>query len=223
MPVIVIGTSHIAQESITAIKRAIADTKPNFIAVELDIKRLHALASNQQSKLSLRDISHVGVKGFLFAFFGSLIQRKLGKLVGLAPGSDMLQAVKIAQREKIPLLLIDQDINITLRRFSDQLSWADKFHFIEDMVRGLLFPKSEIKKYDLHTLDLRKIPSTELVEKMIGQLKKRYPSIYRVLIAERNHVMIQRLRNISAQHPAATILVVVGAGHKSEIEKAFRV
>src|SRR3989344_6827887 len=115
---IIIGTSHIAQESVNKIKSTIERTKPQVVAVELDQMRLYGLINNQKSKISLRDIRTIGFKGYLFALLGSYVQKKLGKLVGLAPGSDMLTAVKIAQKNNIPFALIDRIIEITLRRFS---------------------------------------------------------------------------------------------------------
>src|SRR3989344_7746802 len=144
---IIIGTSHIAQESVTKIKHTIELTKPAVVAVELDQMRLHALLTNQKSKISLRDISRIGFKGYLFALLGSYIQKKLGKVVGLAPGSDMLTAVKLAHKSNIPVALIDRNIEITLKRFSQTLTWAERFRFLGDIVKGLFFPKSQLKKY----------------------------------------------------------------------------
>src|SRR3989344_6927999 len=92
---IIVGTSHIARQSIAEIKKTIENEKPSVIAVELDAMRLQSLITNK-SKIELRMIIRVGVKGFIFALIGSYIQKKLGKIAGLAPGSDMLSAVKEA-------------------------------------------------------------------------------------------------------------------------------
>ena len=218
---IIIGTSHISRESVSLIAKVIEEKKPDFVAVELDVRRLHALLTHQKGSLHIRDVFRVGFKGFLFAVIGSLVQRKLGKLVGLEPGSDMLQAVRMAQRHGIQLLLIDQDIEVTLRRFSQAFSWKEKFRFIADMVKGLLFPRAELKKYGLGDIDLRKVPPAQLVDTLIGQLKVRYPNLYQVLIAERNAYMIKKLKRIGVDKPDARVVVVVGAGHQRELEKAL--
>jgi pheromone shutdown-related protein TraB len=219
--IIVIGTSHIARESIEDIQRAVEQHQPQFVAVELDVKRLHALLSKKKRGLRLVDIRRVGFKGFVFAAIGGFLQRKLGKMVGSAPGSDMLEAVKIAREKKCTLALIDQDIEVTLRRFSQSLSWRERFRFVGDLVRGLLFPKRELKRVGLDHIDLSKVPPDVLVRKLTLQLKKRYPSVYQVLIKERNDVMIGNIRKIVEAHPEATVVVVVGAGHKEAIERAF--
>ncbi len=219
--VIIVGTSHISEESIQTIRQIVSNYRPNFIAVELDIKRFQALISKQKPKLRITDIKHIGFKGFLFALIGQYIQKKLGKLVNTTPGSDMLEAIKLSKQNKIPLILIDQDIETTLKRFSKAISWKERLNFIIDIIKGTFFRSSEMKRYHLDKLDLRKVPSDKLVKLLTAQLKKRYPSVYKVLIEERNSHMIRQLKLLAKQNQNSTILVVVGAGHKDAIAKAL--
>lgn len=220
--IILIGTSHIAQQSVAEIKHVLQNHPVTLIAIELDAKRLRALLSKQQPSIRLSDIRRVGLKGFLFVLIGSYIQRRLGRMVGTAPGSDMLQAVRLAKEHNIPIALIDQDIEVTLRRFSQTLSWKERFRFAIDLFRGAFFQQSELKRYGLDRLDLRKVPPEQLIKRLTSQLKKRYPNIYKVLIEERNRYMINQLNLLAKQNPDATILVVVGAGHKDAIQQAFK-
>ena len=215
-----LGTSHIAQESIRRI-RAAAETSPAVIAVELDHKRLASLLQGGKTALRFSDIRRIGLKGFLFAWIAGIVQRKLGAQVGIIPGSDMLQAVKIAHQQKIPIALIDQDIEITLRRFSSRLSWRERGRFLIDIIRGLLFGKRELKKYGLAHFDLRKVPSEEMIATMVKLLRERYPNVYEVLVEDRNRVMAQNLLRLAAQHEG-TILAVVGAGHVMGMREILR-
>ncbi|MGM5487649.1 MAG: TraB/GumN family protein [Nanobdellota archaeon] len=203
----IIGTSHIAQQSIDEISALIKEKQPDIVAVELDKKRLYALQNEIETKVSLSDISRIGFQGFLFTLLGSWAQKKLGNIVGIKPGSDMLAAVKQAQKNGAKIALIDQDIERTLKNFSKQLTWKDKWNLAKDTFSGAY-------KKDLRQMDLSKVPPEELVEKLLRQVKDRYPSIHQVLIDDRNHHMVARLRRIQNQHPDAHILVVVGAGHK---------
>lgn len=218
----VIGTSHIAQQSIAEIQRAAGEQRPDIIAVELDAQRLHALLHRQRTRIRASDLLRVGVKGALFAWIGSAIQRRLGKIVGTVPGADMLHAVKLAQRLKIPLALIDRELTVSLQRFSQTLSWKERLRFLADIVRGMLFPRRELAMYGLEQFDLRSVPAEDAVRKMILRVKQRYPNVHRVLIEERNRFMIARLKKLVQEHPDEEVLVVVGAGHKEAIEKAFR-
>ena len=63
---IMIGTSHIAEQSLREVKDAVEKEKPDFIAVELDARRLYALSRNEKRRVKLSDIRYIGFKGFLF-------------------------------------------------------------------------------------------------------------------------------------------------------------
>ena len=122
---VLIGTSHIAKASIDEIKEAFHSVKPNFVAVELDKRRLASLLSNKSQTLGLSNIRFIGVKGYLFALLGHYVQKKLGSIVQIKPGSDMLEGVNLARQNNKKLFLVDQDITITLKKFSKNLSFED--------------------------------------------------------------------------------------------------
>tara|TARA_B100001971_G_C18129856_1_gene504205 strand:- start:574 stop:1086 length:513 start_codon:yes stop_codon:yes gene_type:complete len=153
----------------------------------------------------------VGIKGFIFALIGAWAEKKLGKLVGVTPGSEMKRAVKLAKKNKIRMTLIDQDIEITLKRFSKSLTWKEKWNFVVDIVKAVFVRKKVIE------FDLTKVPNKKVIKKLVGQVKKRYPNIYRVLIEERNHVMSDNLRKIMETYPDKKILAIIGAGHEDDI------
>jgi len=160
---IIIGTSHIAKESIRKVKKTIKEFKPDIVAVELDHRRLHALLQKKQRGPSIYAIKTVGFQGFIFAVIGSWVSKKLGRMVGVNPGEDMKTAVMTAKKHNIQIALIDQDIEITLSRFSRFMTRQEKWQIAKDVFSGLFFPKREIKKYGLDKFDLNKIPGEELV------------------------------------------------------------
>jgi len=211
--IIIVGTSHIAKESVQNVKKTIKDRKPDIVAVELDIKRYYGLLQKQKPKISIYNLPRVGFKGFLFAFLGSWASKKLGKMVGVEPGDEMKAAIKLAKKNKIKLALIDRDIEVTLSRFSKALTWKEKWQFIKDIFNGIFFKNKQIKKYGLNEFDLSKVPSTVLIEKLMKMMKEKYPSIYMVLVEERNKYMAKKLQEILMKNPDATIVAVVGAGH----------
>jgi len=214
-----LGTSHIAQQSINEIKHAITTFQPDIIALELDTQRTHSLLSEKPNKISLTAISQIGVKGYLFAKIGQFTQQKLGNSVGIAPGSEMKTALELAKKNNLPVKLIDQPIQITLKNFSKHLTWKEKFHFFTDILTGIFFPKKQLRKFGLEKLDLRKVPEKELIIKMVSQLKKRYPNIYKTLIDDRNRYMTKQLIKLFREHPDKKILAIVGAGHLDGIQE----
>ncbi len=215
----IIGTSHIAKQSLDEVTSTIEREKPDIIAIELDRRRLFALKTNKKRKLTFRDIRSIGIKGFLFNVIGAYIEKKLGKIVGVKPGSEMISAIKLAEKNKIKLALIDQDIAITLKRFSKTFTWKEKFNLARDLFRAVFFRKRELKRLGITDLDLSKVPSKKLIKKLLERVKTDYPNIYKVLIEERNHVMANNLRKLISQHPDKRILAIIGAGHKEGIEE----
>ncbi len=211
-----IGTSHIATESVAKVEQVILTEQPAIVALELDRKRLYALLHPQKARASWRDIKRIGVKGYLFSIIGAWVERKLGEKVGVKPGAEMLKAVQAARQVKAHLALVDQDIEVTLKRFSHALTWKEKGRLVVDVLKGVITRKSEF------VFDLSTVPSEKLIAKMIRQVQKRYPNIYRVLVTERNHVMAHRLAWLMRANPDKRIVAVVGAGHEKELVRLIR-
>ncbi len=207
---ILVGTSHIAKQSVDQVKNIILDKDPDIIALELDRKRFYALRYKKQRKASLRSIKNIGVKGFLFQLIGAWVEAKLGKYVGVKPGSEMITAIQLAKEHKKKIALIDQDIEITLKRFSQEFSFKEKANLVIDILTAP-FKRKKIP------FDLTKVPSQAVIKKLVADVKKRYPNVYKVLIKERNDVMARNLYMLMRDYPKKLILGIIGAGHEEEI------
>jgi len=222
----IVGTSHIAKHSKKLIKEKFLDLEPDIIAVELDKNRLQSLLNPQNKNLpSPKLIFSVGFVGYLFVLLGSIIQKKLGSSVGVMPGEDMLYAVQLAKNNKLDLALIDRPIQITLRRLSKQFTFKEKFKVLVDILKipfqflyFLLLPKKSKKKLlqskSKKSFSLNEVPGDDVIQPIMDLLEKRYPSLFKVLITERNYFMMRRLVILTKKNPNKKILAVVGAGHK---------
>ncbi|MBU3941576.1 MAG: TraB/GumN family protein [Nanoarchaeota archaeon] len=218
----IIGTSHIAKQSVDSVKNTILKEKPDIIALELDKNRLYGLMHNQKRKISITDISKIGFKGFLFSWIGSIIQKKLGDYVGVTPGSEIKTAIRLAKKQKARIALIDQNIETTLKRFSKALTWKEKWNLLVDIFKGVVLRKNELEDLNIEKFDLTKVPSQEVIRKLINKMRERYPNICRVLIDERNKIMARNLSYLMNEHPEKNILAVVGAGHEEEIVELIK-
>jgi len=205
----IIGTSHIARHSVREIEKAFHEMKPDIVAVELDPSRLQALLSEKKPDYSPRIIREIGLKGYLFALVGGLVQQKLGDIVGVKPGSDMLRAVTLARDNGCRIALIDRDIRITLSRLSKKITWKERLNFLIDVFRA---PFSKRMR-----LDLSKVPEKKLILELMNILKSRYPGLHQVLVEERNHIMALKLCTLIENYPDKHILAVVGAGHEDAL------
>lgn len=204
----IIGTSHISPESAKTVQKAIQRIKPDFVAIELDKGRFISITKKKRS-MSRKEIKSIGIKGFIFLLVGAWIEKKLGKIVGTEPGVEMKIAINEAAKIKAKIALIDQQINITVSRLIKNLTWKEKFTFLYDLTIGWMFQRKLAMK-----LDLNKVPGDEMIEAMVDIVKARYPTVYNVLIAERNIYMAKKLIRLVKDNPDSKIVAVIGAGHK---------
>lgn len=210
----IIGTSHIAKESVREIRRVFEEFHPDIVAVELDKRRLASLreGASRDRRVPISMVRQVGVVGWIFLSVGGWLQRKMGGAVRMEPGADMLEAVKIASENKKVLALVDQDVLVTMRRLSSAFTWREKLRVIRD----ILFAPFSREKI---SIDLSKVPDAKTLRVLMDMMRKRYPSLYRVIVIERNIYMATRIDRLARATPRQRILLVVGAGHEDDLRK----
>ncbi len=207
-----LGTSHIAAQSIASIEQHFRVNPPEMICLELDRERFHALLHGHREGPKLKDIKHIGWKGYLFAKLGHWAEHQLGSSVGIQPGEEMLTAYRLAKTHHSKIALIDQPIRITLRRL--HIPWKERLRFVWDILRS---PFAKKARFDLST-----VPSTEVINGLLREVQAHYPSIYRTLIEERDIYMAKKLHALSVSYPTISILAIVGAGHVPGIMRYIR-
>jgi len=212
MTIYIVGTSHIAGESVSKVKKAIAEKKPGCVAVELDMGRYAALKSrdNGNGKIEMPLLQK--------AIFLVLrhVQKQLSKETNILPGEEMLAACECASEVGAKVAFIDQDINVTLGRLMKKLGVFGQLKLLLYMgvgilgipVKGLVMSKE---------IDLNKVPDDEFIEYAMGEFRKHFPSVYEVLVVERNHVMGRNLRKLGDEFE--DVVAVMGAGHVKSVGK----
>ncbi|MCJ7450492.1 MAG: TraB/GumN family protein [Candidatus Nanohaloarchaeota archaeon QJJ-9] len=198
-----IGTSHIAEESLEEVKQKINETNPKIVALELDPGRYQSLKTGGKGEKPKNPILMII----------SFLQEQLSLETGIKPGTEMLEASKAAEKLDIPVALIDQDIKVTAKKIGG-ISLLEKTKLLAYLTVGLLFPLSSME------IDLNKVPEEELVEEMTLRLKIAFPNLYQALIKERNQIMSQRLLELERRY--GKVLGVVGAGHIKGLKEELR-
>jgi pheromone shutdown-related protein TraB len=232
----IVGTNHISKESIEEIKTNFLSYKPDVIAIELDKGRLEGLLSEEnkiksKQRINFAFIRSVGIRGFLFLLAGKFMQQKMGKMVGMKPGSEMLFAVNLARNNALKLALIDRPITITVKRLFKKLTFKEKMRFLGDILFAP-FKKKQMKelqeKAGLNKNSMKSlfsnVPDSKLIDSLMLALKERYPSVYSVLVDERNHYMVKKLVILHKKNPDQKFMAVVGAGHEKammELVKSY--
>ncbi len=211
MAVQILGTSHIAEESIKKVERVISDWKPDVVAVELDGRRLHALYQEQR-KVPISAIGQLGVYGYLFQMLGGSLQRKLGKLVNQKPGADMKAAVDGARNIGAQIALIDRPIEVTLQKLKKLNIW-EKLRLVGFLLRAFIPIGGKVE------LDLKKVPESATLKDLVAILKNEFPGLYKILVTERDAVLARNIQKLADGLPDKKILVVIGAGHMKGVKK----
>lgn len=191
MTVILVPVSHLAKESRTLPRQVIEQVKPDYVALELDQKRFLGLFQKHHTY----PFRPSGPN--LLGFFLYHLQKGLGKSVGEKPGEEFIESAFAAAKLKAKVALVDQDIQVTLRKFSKAITLKDLARFV-----ALTLVGKRVR------FDISKMPSDSLIKEAMGDLKKYFPRIHQVFVEERNQIMASRVKTLEGN-----VVFVVGAGH----------
>ena len=211
--VVLLGTAHISQTSVDEVKEAIEKEKPDVVGVELDIQRLRQL--KQGNRWGNTNIGKIISGGQTYLFLLSLllsnIQRQIGQQIGMKPGMEMLEAIKVAEEKKLKIMLLDRDVNVTLKRAMQKTSFIEKGKLIFSVVSGMF----SSKKVKLTKEAIEKLKEKDVMNQLMQQLSKEMPSVKSVLVDERDKYIAYSITH----SPGKKMLAVVGAGHIEGIKK----
>lgn len=199
-----IGVAHVLPKSTVEVERAIAEEKPDIVAVELCPARYLALTRGLKRPSILGTMRAGRVKLSLLNSLLYLLQKKFSQQTGMPAGEEMLVAIRHAQKIGARVELIDRDISITLQRLIDRMSRWEKLRLVAELLLGLLpFGKR---------VELERLTDDQIVAYLLNELKLTSPTAYQVLIRERDAYMASRVAMLLSAS-TGKVVCVVGAGH----------
>ncbi|MGV8143358.1 MAG: TraB/GumN family protein [Methanothermobacter sp.] len=210
----IIGTAHVSNESIKEVKETILERNPDVVAVELDLNRFHNLkqeasGQKQEKEFNIKEIIKSDqLTMFLVSGFLSYMQKKIGDEVGVKPGAEMMAAIEAADEVGAHVALIDRDIQITLKRALNQMSFWEKMKFVYGLIASFFTSDDELE-------DIEKIKEGDTLAEVMEYFQDMSPKAYHVLVDERDAYMARMLLDI----PEGDIVAVVGAGHQKGIKE----
>ena len=208
----IIGTAHVSAQSVEEVKDKIYEIQPDRVAIELDFGRYTKLKKSmmgieEDDTISVtRIIKENKVGLFLVTTILSHFQSKIGDEVDVAPGSEMVGAIEAAEDLGIPIALIDRDVNITLERALNRMSFIDKIKFLYGLLTGDM---------DEEEIDIEDLKNPDNLDDLLEMFKDEAPEIYEVLVHERDAYLAGSLLSI----PEDKIVAVVGSGHQPGINR----
>ena len=211
-----LGTAHISQASIDAVRDAISSGRFDAVAVELDAPRLNALTDpDALARLDLVQVIRTG-KTAMFAANLALAayQRRLAEQLGVEPGAELKRAVLEARQRDLPVHLIDREVGLTFRRASSRLGFWGRAKLGGGLMAAL-FADEEVGPEEIE-----KLKQGDMLESSFGEFAADSPILYETIIAERDRYMAARLRE--SHGGAREVLAVVGAGHLQGLAEHLR-
>jgi pheromone shutdown-related protein TraB len=207
--IVIIGTAHVSEKSVSEVKAAIRNLKPDIVAVELCRARYDSLKGNiQESQIPIKDILSEGrMYYFLIQWLLAYMQKKIGEDVGVKPGAEMLSAIEEAETIGANVALIDRDIQVTLQRFWGKMKFTEKIRMISSLIGGIIGIGKGAE------IDIEQITEQDVVTALVSELRGFAPTAAEVLIDERDAYLAGNILSVAAGGNK-TVVVVIGAGHK---------
>ncbi len=205
----ILGTAHVSRTSAEEVERLISSGEFDAVAIELDPSRHQALTDpDRWAKLDLFKVLREGKAGMVAANLAlGAFQQRLADQLGIEPGQEMRVAIRTADDHQLPLLLIDRDIGITLRRVYRNVPWWQRF----GLLGGLL--ASVLSRQEITEAEIEKLKEGDMLEATFTEFAESSSAMYQPLISERDSYMVAKLEQATVSGDFKRVLVVIGAGH----------
>jgi pheromone shutdown-related protein TraB len=211
--IFLVGTAHVSRKSVEDVRATIEAVRPDSVCVELDQGRLQNLTDQDRWKKT--NISEVIRKGKAMLLLSSLLmtsfQRRIGKKLGITPGAELLEAVRAAKDVGAKLVLVDRDIQLTLKRSWGNLSFGQRLKMASQLAAGIFVTEEIDEKM------VEELKEQEKLSDVLQLFADEFPALKGPLIDERDLYLSQKIRSAQGR----TKVAVVGAGHVPGITQSL--
>lgn len=213
-----LGTAHVSRTSADKVKELLDTGEYDAVAVELCPSRYNAIIDpDALARMDLFQVIRDGKASMVAASLAlGAFQQRAAEQMGIEPGAEMRQAINSAQEANLPVLLVDREVGVTLKRIYRNVPWWKRMNLIS----GLL--ASVIAKQEVSEEEIERLKEGDILESTFAQFAEEEKDLFLPLIGERDEYMVARLRQEVNKHPHENILVVIGAGHLSGMVKYLR-
>ncbi len=209
---ILVGTAHVSRTSVDLVRRVIETEKPDCVCVELDAQRYESLA--KQKKWESLDLKQIIRRKQLPTLLLNLVlaayQKRLGGELGVQPGAELLEAVRVAEERGVSVELCDRDVRVTLRRAAHATSLFRRFYLLAELLVAMFAGPPQISEQELEELK-----EHDVLTELMDDLGRHLPALKEVLIDERDAYLSERVRRSEGRR----VVAVVGAGHLEGIHR----
>lgn len=208
-----LGTAHVSRASEAQVRKLLAGAGSGVgfdaVAVELCPSRFESLTD--PDRLNRMDLFAVVREQRVYVVSASLAlaayQQRLADQFGIEPGAEQRAAIQLAHERGLPVLLVDRDIGVTLRRAAANLGWWKRLNLFSGLLAGMLSRESVSEE------EIERLKQGDVLETTFAEFAADRADLFEPLIAERDRYMAARLRQELAAGGHQRVLAVLGAGH----------
>lgn len=209
-----LGTAHVSHASVAEVRALLGGgngQEPAFdaVAVELCESRFESLTD--PDRLNRMDLFAVVREQRVYVVAGSLAlaayQQRLADQFGIEPGAEQRAAIQLAHERGLPVLLVDRDIGVTLRRAAANLGWWKRLNLFTGLLAGMLSRESVSEE------EIERLKQGDVLETTFAEFAEDRADLFEPLITERDRYMAARLRQALTAQGHRRVLAVLGAGH----------
>ena len=208
-----LGTAHVSRASAEQVRRLIQSGDYDAVAVELCRSRFNSLMDPKS--LSQMDLFSVIRQNRVYMVVANLAlsayQQRLADQFGIEPGAEQRMALRLAKERDLPILLIDREIGITLKRIAANLGWWKRYTLFTGLLTAMLTSDEVTEE------DVERLKDGDVLETTFAEFAADRQDLYRPLIDERDRYMAAKLRREAERVGARRVLAVVGVGHMKGI------
>ena len=210
-----LGTAHVSRASADKVRELLHSGEYDSVAVELCPSRYNAIIDpDAMANMDLFSVLKEGKGTMIIANLAlGAYQQRLAEQLGIEPGAEQREAVKYALENHSPVLLIDREIGVTLKRVASNVPWWQRLN----LFAGLLI--SMITKEDVDEAEVERLKEGDILETTFAEFAEERKDLYLPLIDERDRYMAARLVDDMQAEGHKSILAVVGAGHMQGIKR----
>lgn len=212
--VTLLGTAHVSRASAETVENLLNSGKYDAVAVELCPARHNAIMNpDALAKMDLFNVIRQGKASMVAANLAlGAYQQRLAEQFDIEPGAEQRIAIETAKAHHMPVLLIDRDIGITLKRVAANVPWWRRM----GIVAGLL--GSILSKDDVSEDEIEQLKQGDMLETTFAEFAEQRNDLYKPLIDERDQYMAARIQQEITSQGHENILAVLGAGHVAGIK-----
>lgn len=204
-----LGTAHVSRSSAEKVEQLLDSGRFDAVAVELCRSRYDALTNPDAfTKLDLLAVIRSGRAAMVTAQLAmGAYQQRLAEQFGIQPGEEQRTALRMAEQHGLPVLQIDREIGITMKRTAANLSWWKRWTLFSGLVVAL------VSREEVDEEEIERLKEGDILETAFAEFAHDRKDLYQPLIAERDRYMAAKLIMDTQAAEHKRILAVVGAGH----------